>query len=80
MNQCIVLLLVGLFGAISCASIDSESAADFDLVVVEDIDEYLKENPEVKLLQKLERFENRVQIRYTLGSRVSGALVKRHLR
>lgn len=75
----VILLFCGsIFIAVDCAPLDfeSNSAANFNVVVVEDFNKYLKENPDVKLVQKLDKLENRIQIRYTLGSRVSGECKK----
>lgn len=68
------LLNATLFVAISCASVGSQLTADIGVTVVEDISDYLKENPQVELLQKLDRQETRDQIRYTFGGHVAGEL------
>lgn len=46
---------------------------DFDVIAVQNFTEYLMQNPDVKLLQPLEKSDvARSQIRYTLGRRVNG--------
>lgn len=46
---------------------------DIDVLSVQNFTEYLMENPDVKLLQPMEKSDlARSQIRYTLGSRVNG--------
>lgn len=66
------LVSLALFGAVSCAAIDSEPAP----VIVDNIDSYLNQNRGVALLKELERsdVQSKASIRYTFGSHVSGTI------
>lgn len=70
-----VILFISLFAlhSIKCSAIDS----DFNVAVVENLAEFLNENPEVKVLHELEeqvlnRDATLDVITYSDGSRTSG--------
>lgn len=68
-------VLAILFAAICAAPTTEEpSSSELDVVAVESIDDYLALNPELELVDQLEKEEisNRQQFRYTLGKRVAG--------
>lgn len=55
---------------------DEVKSADPDVIVVDSIEKYLAQNPEVGSFEELDRSEiqgeNRQKIRYTFGARVHG--------
>lgn len=68
-------VLVVLFAAVCAVSInDGLKTADLDVTVVENLEDYLAENPEVVLLAQFSKayIQDRAQIRYTLGNHVNG--------
>lgn len=67
-----VLISVALFNALNCAAIESQRTFDAELIVVDDINAYLEQNPDVEILQKLDRTETRGQIRHSIGEHVLG--------
>lgn len=77
MLRYVFLVVLCSVGVINC-----ELQADIDVLTVQNVTEYLLQNPDNKLLQTMVKNDAvRSQIRYTLGSRVSGKWKwKRYLR
>lgn len=61
-----VLISVALFGALSCAAIDA------DVIVVDDINTYLEQNPDSKILQEFDQTETRGKRRFSFGEHALG--------
>lgn len=77
-------VLVILLAAVCAVPInDVAKSADVEVIVVDSIDEYLTQNPEIELLERLEKEEvqepDRVQITYTLGRRVNGKIPQKRV-
>lgn len=68
-------ILVILFGAVCTVPIiDYSKSAHVDVFVVESIEAYLAQNPEVEILEQMEKKEiqDRQQLQYTIGERGNG--------
>lgn len=68
-------VLAILFVAVCTVSINDElKTANLDVTVVDNLEDYLAESPEVELLAQFskEYIQDRAQIRYTLGNHVNG--------
>lgn len=71
-------VLTILFVAVCASPISDKSTSnDVDVFVVDSLDEYLDQNPDVKIVDELERaetleIEDRVEIVYRIGQRVNG--------
>lgn len=70
------LFSVALFGAISGAAIDNELTSNGEVVIIDDIESFMAQNPGVELLGKLKRSEDDLTntLRYTYGKRVDGTI------
>lgn len=65
-------ILLTAVGAVSVENVDP-AEAESKTTVVDNIDDYLRENPEVKVLDELTKNTNETRIvSYTLGRRQSG--------
>lgn len=65
-----IAVICSLFLASQAASLQKDTSAT---IIVNDLDEYLFNNPELQVVAELERSaESKVAIRYTLGRRISG--------
>lgn len=53
---------------------DFSKSAQVVVIIVDSIDEYLAQNPEVEILERLEKeeIEDRQQLQYTIGERGNG--------
>lgn len=67
--------------AVLCAAVcailinDESETADLEVTVVDNFDDYLAENPKLRLLEQFEEedIQDRNQIKYSLGNHVNGA-------
>lgn len=68
-------ILAILFVAVCAAPFNATSeSADVDVIVVKSIEDYLAQNPNVKILEEFEKddIQDRQRIRYTVGQRNNG--------
>lgn len=68
----ILVILIAAIRAIPI--IDYSESAHADVIIVDNIDEYLALNPEVEILERMEKKEiqDRQQLQYTIGERGNG--------
>lgn len=62
---------------------DQSKSTEFDVLVVDNLEEHLAQNPEVKIIEELEKVEalendDLRQIRYRFGQRVNGRQRVKH--
>lgn len=78
----ICLASVFVLNFVNCAANEfSVDAANVELTTVSDITQFLRANPEFKLIQTLAKVQNpqkNYQIKYTLGKRVDGNISISH--